>query len=61
MSAAKTSNRASAPLCAEFVDGMREAFGDVKVLYVNEGSTQLGEEVKGAVTATMIFNERNKK
>ena len=40
----KSSNWAKAPLCAEFVKTMREVFGeDVKVLYVKEGSLELGE------------------
>jgi hypothetical protein len=44
MSAAKTSNQAKAPICAEFVRLMREVFGDdVKVLYVEENGVKLGE------------------
>ena len=40
----RSSNWAKAPLCAEFVKMMREVFGDdVKVLYVKEGSLELGE------------------
>jgi hypothetical protein len=56
MSKNKSSNRAKAPQCAAFVDAMREAFGDVKVLYVNEGNFTLGEpsdkdQVLAAATA----------
>lgn len=46
MSKAKSSNRAQAPQCAEFVDQMREVFGDVKVLYVEEGDFKLGESTE---------------
>jgi hypothetical protein len=38
----KTSNHAKAPVCAEFVEQMREVFGEVKVLYVKEGNFELG-------------------
>lgn len=42
----KTSNQQKAPLCAEFVKQMREAFGEenVKVLWVREGEVELGEK-----------------
>lgn len=43
MSQAKSSNWSKAPQSAEFVKNMREVFGDVKVLYVKEGSLELGE------------------
>lgn len=45
MSAEKISNQARAPLCAAFVEAMREAFGadQVIVLYVEEGNFKLGE------------------
>lgn len=45
MSADKTSNQAKAPVCAAFVEAMREAFGaeNVIVLYVEEGDFKLGE------------------
>lgn len=39
----KTSNHAKAPLSASFVAQMRQEFGDVTVLYVNEGGVVLGE------------------
>lgn len=39
----KTSNHELAPVCAEFVKAMREAFGDVQVLYVEENGFKLGE------------------
>ena len=44
MSKAKSSNWEKAPQCAKFVKDMRAVFGDdVKVLYVKEGSLELGE------------------
>ena len=43
MSKAKSSNQAKAPQCAAFVEAMREVFGEVKVLYVNENGLTLGE------------------
>jgi hypothetical protein len=43
MSAAKTSNQDRAPICAAFVEAMREVFGEVKVLYVQENGLNLGE------------------
>ena len=36
-------NQAKAPICAAFVEEMREVFGEVKVLYVREGDFELGE------------------
>ena len=38
----KDENQAKAPICAAFVEEMREVFGDVKVLYVKEGDVELG-------------------
>lgn len=32
----QSANHAKAPLCAAFVKGMRDVFGEVEVLYVNE-------------------------
>jgi hypothetical protein len=44
MSKAKSSNWAKAPEAAKFVKAMRAVFGeDVTVLYVKEGSLELGE------------------
>lgn len=43
MTKAKSSNQAKAPQCAEFVEAMREVFGEVKVLYVEENGLKLGE------------------
>lgn len=44
MKKSKISNHARAPKCAEFVESMRECFGeDVKVLYVKENGLILGE------------------
>lgn len=41
----KTSNNhEQAPQCAEFVRRMREAFGDIDVLYVKENDVELGEQ-----------------
>lgn len=45
MSQAKRSNQAKAPICAAWVEQMREVFGEVKVLYVKEGEFRLGEPV----------------
>jgi hypothetical protein len=40
----KNENHDKAPLCAAFVEEMREVFGDdVKVLYVKEGDVELGQ------------------
>jgi hypothetical protein len=39
----KSSNHAKAPICAEFVEELRELFGEVRVLYVKEGDFELGE------------------
>lgn len=41
----KTSNQERAPICAAFVEEMREAFGfdQVVVLYVKEGDVELGK------------------
>lgn len=36
-------NQAKAPLCAEFVRQMREVFGEVLVLSVDENGVKLGE------------------
>ena len=46
MNAAKISNQKRAPLCAAFVEAMREAFGrdQVTVLYVEENGFKLGEQ-----------------
>jgi hypothetical protein len=40
------SNQEKAPICAKFVEDMREAFGveNVKVVYVEEGEIKLGEK-----------------
>lgn len=37
-------NHSKAPICAAFVQNMRELFGEVKVLHVNEGEVRLGEK-----------------
>lgn len=41
----KISNQAKAPLCAAFVNEMREVFGadQVFVIFVKEGSLEIGE------------------
>jgi hypothetical protein len=44
MSQSTSENQAKAPLCAAFVQAMREVFGDVKVLYVEENDVRLGEK-----------------
>jgi hypothetical protein len=43
----KSSNHAKAPICAAFVEAMREAFGadQVHVIYVKEGSFELGRRL----------------
>ena len=38
-----TTNHEKAPLCAEFVKAMREAFGQITVLYVREGEVKIGK------------------
>lgn len=40
----KQTNHERAPLCAAFVNGMREVFGadHVKVVYVEEGGVKIG-------------------
>ena len=40
----KTENQKKAPVCAAFVEAMREAFGadQVKVIYVKEGDFEIG-------------------
>ena len=42
--ASTSKNHEQAPLCAAFVKGMREVFGEVTVLYVKEGEVELGEK-----------------
>jgi hypothetical protein len=37
-------NHEKAPVCAAFVKDMREVFGEVTVLYVKEGTVELGEK-----------------
>jgi hypothetical protein len=39
----KSSNHAKAPICAAFVEEMREVFGEVVVLYVKENDFELGK------------------
>jgi hypothetical protein len=43
--ASTSKNREKAPMCAQFVEDMREVFGtdQVIVLYVEEGDVKLGE------------------
>lgn len=38
-------NHMKAPICAAFVEAMRDAFGaeNVKVIYVKEGEVEIGE------------------
>jgi hypothetical protein len=58
-----TSNRKNAPQCAAFVDAMREAFGDVKVLYVKEKDFTLGapsDEGVELASATAFDVQREK-
>ena len=47
MSRAKSSNHAKAPMCAAFVEQMRDVFGEVKVLWVKEGDFEIGEPLDG--------------
>lgn len=44
MNQANRSNQDKAPICAAFVNAMREVFGEVKVLHVKEGDFELGEK-----------------
>jgi hypothetical protein len=44
MSQSTSENQAKAPICAEFVKLMREVFGEVKVLYVEENDVKIGEK-----------------
>jgi hypothetical protein len=41
----KAANQSKAPICAAFVEEMREVFGadQVKVLYVKEGEVDIGQ------------------
>lgn len=59
MSQAKNSNQANAPVCAAFVNELREVFGAVKVLYVTEGVVNLGEEMLGPFATCMVNDARN--
>jgi hypothetical protein len=60
MTKAKSSNWTKAPQSAEFVKDMRTVFGDdVKVLYVKEGSLELGEVALDFVPVTFV-NEQKK-
>jgi hypothetical protein len=45
--ASSSENRAKAPQSAAFVNELRAVFGDVKVLYVEEGEVRLGEKTPG--------------
>lgn len=38
----RNENHKRAPVCAEFVEKMREQFGEVRVIHVNEGDFRLG-------------------
>ena len=63
MSKVKSSNHAKAPRCAAFVDSMREAFGDVTVLYVKEKEFILGvpsDEGVELASATAFDVQREK-
>lgn len=58
-------NRLKAPICAKWVEAMREAFPDLKVLSVNEGDVQLGEKdtavyasCRYGASGDLIENER---
>lgn len=42
MAEKKSSNHEKAPLASKFVNAMREAFGEVTVLYVEENGLTLG-------------------
>jgi hypothetical protein len=44
----KEANRAAAPEVAKFIDAMREAFGEVVVLWVKEGDFERGTKVPEA-------------
>ena len=49
MSQAKRSNQEQAPVCAAFVESLREVFGEVKVLYVSENNFEIGKQTEGWV------------
>jgi hypothetical protein len=51
-------NRAKAPIAAAFVEKMRAAFGDVKVLYVRESGLTLGEEDTREYATCSVIDER---
>jgi hypothetical protein len=61
MSQAKTSNHAKAPQAAAFVNAMREVFGEVTVLYVNENGFKLGEKQPDGAPCftTNVLSERD--
>ena len=42
--ASTSKNHEKAPVCAAFVKSMREVFGEITVLYVEEGPVKLGEK-----------------
>lgn len=43
-SQAKKTNHAKAPLSAAFVEAMREAFGEISIIYLREGGLKIGRE-----------------
>jgi hypothetical protein len=53
----KSENQAKAPLCAAFVEGMREVFGEVTVLYVKEGDFELSESSAGRAEVSSSSSE----
>ena len=53
-------NHEKAPLCAAFVQSMREMFGDVQVLYVKESDVELGQSDQATyATAFQISVSKN--
>jgi hypothetical protein len=56
MNKTTTSNHEKAPICAAFVKGFREVFGDVKVLYVEENGFALGEKEEWNVSDVPPLN-----
>lgn len=58
MKQATAANHERAPLCAAFVEAMREAFGDVMVLNVRERDVKLGDEDQSVYASCMIVEKK---
>ncbi len=54
-------NRAAFPQTAQFVDEMREAFGqDVKLVWAEENGRTLGKKGPDGVPVTQVFRPKEK-